>query len=162
MATRIDTIERDGETVYIYDDGMEYSKDRGRIVKAPKKYQITPENSCDYLRKRQQKAARLLRERVLAATQDVSDVKLTGPAHAIAETAGILWSEIVLNDKAYPRDRLEGWEKIGKYAQVLPADVRKPDGDGIPAQADTVNALAGFLEQLRGLLDDMQRLKGDT
>lgn len=45
MATRIDTIQRDGETIYVYDDGMEYSADRGRIVTPPTAYQITPEKS---------------------------------------------------------------------------------------------------------------------
>lgn len=55
MGKVIETIERDGETIRVYDDGMEYSVDRGRIVKPPTAYQITPEKSREMLQIRKSK-----------------------------------------------------------------------------------------------------------
>ena len=130
MATVIETVEKDGLTVLVYDNGMERNAVTKKLLRPPSHALITRENANVYQRKRQEKAAAALRARILAATQKRSDVQLTGAADAVAEAGGILWDEIVMADPetagVYPRDRLEAWEKIGKYAGVLPADVRQP------------------------------------
>ena len=131
MATIVETVERDGETINIYESGAEYSVTRGRLVKPAPSTLITSEKSTVFIRQRQEKTAALLRKRITEATNAVSELKHNGSASAIADTGGILWQEIVLNPDAYHRDRLEAFEKLGKYAQVLPSDM-KQQSEGIP------------------------------
>lgn len=80
---------------------------------------ITAENSIAFHRKRQEKAARLLRERIAQETRNVSTLPVNSGAEAVAEAGSYLWREIVLSPEAYPRDRLAAWESIGKHAGVL-------------------------------------------
>ena len=143
MATIIETVERDGETINIYESGAEYSVTRGRLVKAPPSAMITPEKSNVFKRLRQEKTAALLRKRITEATNKVSTIQHRGSASAIADTGGILWEEIVLNPEAYHRDRLEAFEKLGKYAQALPGDMKQQDD-----QAPGATAAAAFGTEL--------------
>lgn len=132
-ATVVRIEERDGKSIVVYDNGMERDKASGRIVKAPTNAPITKENAIAYQRKRQEKAAAALRARILESTQKRSTVPLRGSADAVAEAGAYIWDEVVLGEDVYPRDRLEAWEKLSKYAGVLPSDLRKAD-DAQPAQ----------------------------
>jgi hypothetical protein len=58
MATKIDTVERDGKLIHVYDNGMERDAGTGQIVKPPAGKPFTPETAKLARRKRQQKAAR--------------------------------------------------------------------------------------------------------
>lgn len=118
MAKVVETVERDGHVIKVYDNGMERNE-RGRIVKPPLDTRITKENSSELHRARQEKAQRLLREAIVTETMDKLDVPAHGPAAAVAAAGGILWREIVLDPNAYPRDRMEAWEKLGKYSGIL-------------------------------------------
>ena len=150
MANVVETVERDGHQIAIYESGAEYDLTAGHLVRPPRHALITAENSNDFKRRRQEKSASMLR----AAIRREHNAKMTpianGSAAAFAESGALLYSEIVLNDEAYPRDRMEAWEKLGKYAQVLPSDVRKQDGDGPNPADDPVRALGVLaLEYIR-------------
>lgn len=156
MATILRTEERNGDIIAIYESGAEYNQSKGRLVKAPPKAQITPENSNEYKRKRQEKAARLLRERIVQAHNrgDMEPVK--GSAEAFAESGALLYEEIVLDKNAYPRDRMDVWEKLGKYGGVLPSDIRKQD-DTAQAVATAAAAGAAVATVLERVLRDVRQ-----
>ena len=124
-----------------YGEGRIVRGDRGLFLpgsRTPKP--ITRENAHTFAQARKEKAASLLRARILEATSRHSDIKLTGSAAAVAEAGGILWEEIVLADAkklreaglpaVYARDRLDAWQKIGQAAGLLEtkqADQRPSD-----------------------------------
>src|SRR5689334_25087709 len=112
MATIVDTYTKDGDTINVYESGAHYNATRGRLVKAPPSAMITSERSYELKRLRAEKTARLLREKIVAATGKISDLKITTATEAVAEVGGILWEEIVLNPDAYPRDRMEAFDKL--------------------------------------------------
>ncbi len=63
MASRlVETVERDGETINIYESGAEYSVTRGRLIRPATNNLISAENSNEYKRRRQE----LKRERLMA------------------------------------------------------------------------------------------------
>lgn len=55
MATVIETVERDGVLVNVYDTGMERRADNGHFVRPPASALITEQNSNEFLRKRLEK-----------------------------------------------------------------------------------------------------------
>ena len=78
-------------------------------------------------------------------------------AEAFAESGALIYEEVVLNRTAYPRDRQEAWEKLGKYAQVLPSDLRKGTDDTANAlQAAAVGANVAVAAVLERILRDVQ------
>jgi hypothetical protein len=63
MAAVVETVERDGKSVLIYDNGMEKDATTGKLMRPPTAALIrTTEQANDYLRRRQE----LKRERILA------------------------------------------------------------------------------------------------
>lgn len=135
-------VERDGHIIRVYDNGMERNMTTNKMIRPPSHALITPEKANAYQRKRQEKASRLLRERITQAHNANMPVSAKGSAEAFAESGAMLYENVVLNTEAYPRDRLEVWEKLGKYANVLPADIRAVgnDTDAVPAVINnTVN-----------------------
>ena len=148
----VDTVERDGRKIAVYDNGMEKDAVTGRIVKAPPHAKITKENAHALQRKRQEKAARLLREAIVTETMDKLDVPRHGSAAAVAAAGGILWREIVLDANSYPRDRLDAWEKLGKYADVLQS--AKDPGDSVPVAgaAEAITALSDLVTTIKAML----------
>ncbi len=63
MASKlVETVERDGETINIYESGAEYSITRGRLIRPATNNLISAENSNEYKRRRQE----LKRERLMA------------------------------------------------------------------------------------------------
>jgi hypothetical protein len=147
-ATVIDTVEREGRTIRVYDNGMEYDMDNKKIVKPPAGGPIrTAERGRELAKKRHEKAARLLREAIVAETMESLEVPGHGPAASVAAAGGILWKEIVLNPDAYPRDRLEAWFKLGQMADIIPnANERQEQEKSDPA---TIGALADLVREVR-------------
>jgi hypothetical protein len=147
----IDKIERDGRTIAIYDNGMERDVEANKIIRPPTAALITKDNAREIRAMRQEKAARLLRERIRAATEKISDLPIGSSAAAVAEAGGILWDEIVLNTEAYPRDRMEAWLKLGQMAGVIPNVQER----GQQEKTDTERAagdLAAVARELRRLI----------
>ena len=160
----LETVERDGVRVLVYDNGMERNADTGAFIKPPPHTLITAQNSTVFVRRRQEKAAALLRSRIAAAHNASMPSPVTSSAGAFAEAGAMLYEQIVLNSEAYPRDRTEAWEKLGKYAGVLPADVRRSD-DGATAQAAAAGAAAGSAAAVLKFLTDVaqqQRQSADV
>jgi hypothetical protein len=63
MAAVVETVERDGKSVLVYDNGMEKDATTGKLMRPPTAALIrTTEQANDYLRRRQE----LKRERILA------------------------------------------------------------------------------------------------
>lgn len=127
----------------------------GRIIKPAPSALITSESANLLQRKRQEKAARLLRERIAKAHNSGKMDVVKGSAEAFAESGALLYEEIVLDPTAYPRDRVDTWEKLGKYAGVLPSDMKRQDTDTQSiAQAAAVGAgvAAGIAQVLRDVL----------
>lgn len=153
-----EVIERDGREIAIYDSGLELDKETGKIVKPAPHTVLTPERATLLHRQRQQKAARLLREAIVTETMDKLDVPQHGAAASVAAAGGILWREIVLSEQAYPRDRLEAWEKLGKYADVLPADMRRGDDQPMQQATELTDAITGLI---RAISEATQRTQPD-
>jgi hypothetical protein len=151
MATVVSTYTNDaGQVVNVYESGAEYNTVEKRLVKAPPSKAITAQNSSEFKRLRQEKQARLLRAAIVAETMDKLDVPAHGPASAVAAAGGILWREIVLSPDAYPRDRLDAWEKLGKHAGVLADPKQAPaDGNTNPAVNSTLVLVLAELTQRR-------------
>jgi hypothetical protein len=150
----VETVERDGVRVLVYDNGMERNGVTGHIMKPADGTVITRERATILHRNRQEKQARLLREAIVAETVDKLDVPKHGPAAAVAAAGGILWREIVLSPDAYPRDRMDAWEKLGKYAQVLPSDIRREPETQSAQRTAELNAGAAVI--MLKVLDDIK------
>lgn len=116
---------------------------------------ITKENAHIYRRRREEKAAAALRARILESTRKRSTLPLNTSADAVAEAGAYIWDEVVLGQDVYPRDRLEAWEKLSKYAQVLPSDLKRQDDNTSTAQAAALGAAAGAAAALKAVLDDV-------
>lgn len=152
MANVVETIERDGVKVLVYDNGMERNAENGRMMKPATGTVITPERATLLHRRRQEKAAAALRDAIKREHNSKMTPTANSSAAVFAESGALLYSEVVLNADAYPRDRMEAWEKLGKYAQVLPSDLRKQDGE--PAAAAVA---AGIASGLVGVLERVMR-----
>ena len=157
MAKKVETIERDGRKIAVYDNGLERDEATGRIVKPAPNTVITPENATLLHRRRQEKASALLRDRIIKAHNRADMEPVRSSAEAFAESGALIYEEVVLNRTAYPRDRQEAWEKLGKYAQVLPSDLRKGTDDTANAlQAAAVGANVAVAAVLERILRDVQ------
>jgi hypothetical protein len=174
MPTIVDTVIRDGETINIYESGAEYNATRGHLVKPPPHALITPERSRQLREMRAAKAARLLREKITAATAKVSDLPIKSAPEAVAEVGGILWEEIVLNADAYPRDRMEAFEKLTERAEmsnkVNRENSEKNISDvGVLAASAALTELVGFLrsaiqprETIDGAVSDVNDTRNEN
>jgi hypothetical protein len=136
-------------------NGAVYDLDKGRIVAMdPSKnpHTITAQKSNEFRQQRKEKQAALLRQAIVSETGDLLQVPTRGAAAAVAAAGGILWREIVLSPDAYPRDRMEAWEKLGRHAGIL-ADPREPAQD-TPLQqaAQFTSALADLVRTLRATI----------
>lgn len=146
MASELIEVREDGSKAY--SNGMVRDA-RGRIITPPTTNRITAKNANEFHRARREKTAALLRQAIVSETGDLLKVPTSGSAAAVAAAGGILWREIVLSPDAYPRDRMEAWEKLGRHAGIL-ADPRAP-GDEAPLQqaAEFTSSLADLVKALR-------------
>lgn len=137
------TRESDGHIIDVYESGAERDRTAGRMCKPAAGTLITAQNTAEYNRRRQEKTAALLRARIAEEHAAAMPNPTRTAAEAIADSGAMLYSQIVLNSEAYPRDRLQAWETLGKYARTLPADIRQagdPDGQAVRLQALTAAA----------------------
>jgi hypothetical protein len=155
----VETIERDGRTIAIYDNGMERDVERNAIIRPPTAALITKQTSQDMHRKRQEKAASILRQRIKEATAKVSANPVPNSAAAVAEAGAILWEEVVLNQEAYPRDRMEAWFKLGQLAGVIP-NAKEREGQEKSTGGD-VGALADLVREVRLAVQQQTRQQAD-
>lgn len=155
------TEDRGDRTVHVYENGLERDAKTGHIVKPAKSDQITSESAHLLLRKRQEKTAALLRQRIMETHNGIMPSPVKSSAAAFAESGAMLYEQIVANSEAYPRDRMDAWEKLGKYADVLPADLKRGSDDvsnGINAAAAALNAqAAAALERIWRDIGQQQR-----
>ena len=152
--------ERDGREIAIYESGAEYDRTAKRLIKAPKQTQITPENATFYSRRRKEKAAALLRQRIIETHNGIMPTSVGSSSAAFAESGAMLYEQIVANSEAYPRDRMDAWEKLGKYADVLPSDLRNQATE----QAAAITAAAvnvGAAQILAQLWADVRKAQAD-
>ncbi len=129
MATKTDTIEKDGRLVHIYDNGMERDARTGHIIRRPDGVSFTPEKARAARRKRQEKTARLLRAKITEAHNAVMPNPARSSAEAFADAGSMLWDQVVLNTEAYPRDRKDMYEMLGKHSEVFPTDAKQAEED---------------------------------
>lgn len=136
--------------------------DTGRIVSGKNATtKITSQNSAALHRKRREKAAALIRQQIIEAnnTHKGSDgqfdmTHVISAAGGVANAAGALWSEIVLDPTSYPRDRREVWETIAKHAGVI-GDARRDDEQ--PVHVDNAQILIVASDVARELLARRQQ-----
>ena len=152
MSKVVETVERDGEVIRIYESGAEYSVTRGRLVKPAARTLITSQNATEYNRKRQEKTAAALRARLTDAAAASLPVPVRDSAEAFAESGAMLFEQVVLNSEAYPRDRMEAWEKLSKYIGALPADIKHTQPDDGTAAARLNAAAAGATAEAAAVL----------
>ena len=157
----VSTEERGDRLVHVYENGLERDARTGHIVKPAKSDQITSESAHLLLRKRQEKAAALLRQRITEVHNGIMPSPVKSSAAAFAESGAMLYEQIVANSEAYPRDRMEAWEKLGKYAEVLTPDLKRGSDDvsnAINATAAALNAqAAASLERIWRDIEQKQR-----
>lgn len=105
----------------VLSNGAVYDMETHRIVANPGggSTAITQASASALAQRRKEKAAAKLRKQITAETQSISAAPLTGSADAVAVAGGMIWAGVVLNTEAYPRDRLDAWERISKHAEVL-------------------------------------------
>jgi len=136
----------------ILKSGVIYDGNTGRFVAQANAnpYAITKENTHEFARKRQEKTAALLRKSIIEAHNSSMPTPVKSSAGAFAMAGAMLYEEVVLNSDAYPRDRMEAWEKLGRHAEVL-ADPRTGPDSNAPLQQATefITALSPLLELLR-------------
>ncbi len=150
--------------IHVYDNGLQLDATTGQIVRPPRGGSFTPETSRLAHSKRQEKAAAELRARIRAVAQTRLE-PVRSSAEAFAESGALLFDEVVLNPDAYPRDRLETWEKLGKYAKVLPADTRDERKDIEDAarvaalQAATAHANVETAQMMVRVLNDVMKVQ---
>jgi hypothetical protein len=148
----LDRIEdREGRRVAVYKSGLERDADTGRIIKPAPAVLFRAENAKVIQGKRQEKQAARLRARIAASARaglppDLG-ARVKDSADAFAEAGAMLFEQVVLESEAYPRDRLQAWETLGRYAGVLPDQTSKPDPDaarlaGLNAAGAAMNAQA--------------------
>ena len=142
MAKYFDLLERAGRLVRVYESGLELDDQTGRILKPAAGTLITREKATDLHRQRRKKTAALLRQRIASEHSAAMPNPANTAAEAFADSGGMLYSQVVLNSEAYPRDRKEMWEMLGKYSEVLPADVRQPDAGPEAARLQALTAAA--------------------
>lgn len=159
-AQLVETVERDGKTIRIYDNGMEYDMSSKKIAKPPTNAKITTERAKELRQLRADKHARLLREAIVTETMDKLQMPKHGPVAAIAAAGGILWREIVLNDQAYPRDRLEAWKELGTQAQVIPNLKQTPAQEKNETATDILQAAAELLREMRQTIQPREVIDG--
>jgi hypothetical protein len=137
-----------------------YDTEKGRIVGTVGKnpHAITAQNAHVLLRKRQEKQSALLRAALRREHNSKMEPKANSSAAVFAESGALLYSEIVLNADAYPRDRLEAWEKLGKHAQVLGDNKDKSEEPQVGA-AETVQAVAALFKLMQAAV---QRESGEV
>jgi hypothetical protein len=125
MATRIETIHREGKLVHIYDNGAEQDAATGRFIKPARGVAFTPETAKLARRKRKEKMQRLTRQRIAETHNGIMPNPVRTASAAFAEALAMLWEQVVLNSEAYPRDRKEVFEMAAKYADLQPADLKE-------------------------------------
>jgi hypothetical protein len=131
-------------------NGAVYDLDKGRIVANPGggKSAITPERSRELREMRAAKTAALIRKRITEATAKVSTLPINSTAEAVADVAGILWAEIVLNQNEYARDRLAAFKELSERAEMTSKDKREePQKTMSDALAAAVPALVALLRE---------------
>jgi hypothetical protein len=145
MAQVIDTVERDGRVIRVYDNGMERDASTGRIVKPASGTLITAENATEYHRmRRNQKQA------VIAAAANAAVERADFKAHggmafvaAIADTAML---------KATTPDD----PKAIDAARFLLQESGLAEPKGVQEQVSAVTPLAQALGTVIAMLRDMQ------
>ena len=153
--------ERDGVKVRVYESGAVLNDETGKIVKPPEHTLITSENYTLLHLARQQKAAALLRSRIKQTHNNNMPSQVGSSAAAFAESGAMLYEEIVLNSEAYPRDRKEMWETLGKHARVLSPDFNQ-DAQSSQAQTLTAALQAGTAQILERLWADVRRAQAEA
>jgi hypothetical protein len=159
MATIVDTYTKDGDTINVYESGAHYNATRGHLVKAPPSAVITSDRARELHKIRAAKTARLLREKIVAATGKISDLPIRTASEAVAEVGGILWEEIVLNPDAYPRDRMEAFDKLTERAEMSNQSKRQNDEKN-NTPADFMNAAAELLREMRQAIQPREVIDG--
>ena len=150
MATIIETIERDGDQIAIYDNGMQRNVTKGKLIHGPTSTLITKENARAIAQKRQEKAARLLRKQIRDATAENLQISMKSSAEAIAVTGGMLWQDVVLNKDSYDRDRIEAFTKLGQISGVIPTPSHRdePEKNSVAVAATVGAAVATAMAQI--------------
>jgi hypothetical protein len=148
-----------GPTQERWKNGAVYDHSTGRIVANPGggTAAFTAERVSALKQARQQKAAELLRLRITEKTEKKKRVKLEGSAEAVALVGGLLWEEIVLNSKKYPRDRLEAFVRLGNYAGVLPDQRDADPAAGVDSPVQIIGALTELTRALREVMESAPR-----
>ena len=116
------------DDIKVLSNGAGYSRSRKRIVHGPGTYgedpnRITTENAMEYARLRQEATRERIRREITKQTQAQS-AGINAAPDAAGYASGVLWSDIVLNGDAPPRDRRQTWLDVSRAAGLL-ADPRQ-------------------------------------
>lgn len=150
-----------GEIIKVYESGAEFNTARGRLVKPAAGTVIrTAAKATEYNRRRREKAAAELRRRIRQAAADgmPPGTVVRHSADAFAAAGAMLFEEVVMNSDAYPRDRLETLDKLGKWTGIIEdpktAKIEDPNAARLTAAAAGLTAQAAAV--LARVLGDVQ------
>ena len=137
--------EETGHKIAVYESGTERDTVTGRLIRGASKGMITSENYTSFHLARKEKTQSLLRDAILKVSEGKLKVPLASTADAVAIAGGMLWSDIVLDNTVYPRDRIDAFTKLGKLADIL------TDGSDQPTDNSTklVTALTELVKEVR-------------
>jgi hypothetical protein len=162
MANKVDTVEKDGRLVHVYDNGLELDAESGHIVKPAPGTLLTPERARAARRKRQEKTARLTRRALVDVHNSIMPHPVKTSAEAFAAALAMIHEQVTLNSEAYPRDRLEALEKIGKWSELIPSDKKQAEEDSAAAgllHGAAAGAGAEFARFVLKVLSDVQKVQ---
>lgn len=152
MAKVVETIERDGIRVNVYDNGMEKNADNGHFIKGPNGSMITAENATVFVRQRMEKKRQRAVAGANAALRRMIDKETGEPAwenpqdmdfiEALAEAQTVE----ALNGGAYASKAAEFVVRVTGYDErTQGADGEKP----MIGAADVLSATAELVRLLR-------------
>jgi hypothetical protein len=154
MATIVDTYEKDGETINVYESGVHYNVSKGRLIKAAPDAKFTPETS----RKAKERLAELKREALLRGAAEA--LEKTGEWNApnnldVVEAIGEAVMRKALNSDN-PK-QVDAARFILQEAGMSETQTKSSeDGQQIGAVGDALSQILGFLRDAMAT-NDQQR-----
>jgi hypothetical protein len=159
MATKLETIERDGKQINIYDNGMEQDADTGKIIKPPSGVAFNSETGKLANNKRQEKFREYLGNRLTEVHNSIMPNQVTNGDEALAESLAMIHEQVVLNPDAYPRDRLEATNQLTRHLDLVIERSKKEQEDAAKLTALTSVANVESARLILRILNDIAKLQ---
>jgi hypothetical protein len=114
-----------GREILVYDNGLIKEASTGHIIKPPNNGITSSERGRELTNIRHEKVRAKTRSEILRLTKaanlpDMPPIENADDAYSLG--VALTWAASVLNPEAYPRDKIDALEVIGKIADFLPRE----------------------------------------